>query len=99
MAVTINVQSARDGTFTVTCTSTGGTVLSSSFTGPAGEDLGQLEPVGTPQMRGQDMYSSTTPTRTGGRDGDMFNCVASNGVSNSPSGSATLRGTDQYLVS
>jgi len=61
--VSIDVESAREGTFTVTCTSSGGTVLSSSLTGPGGLDL-ELQPVGTPQYRGQDTY----------------HCTASNGV-------------------
>ena len=89
--VCIDVVSAREGTFTVTCTSSGGTVLSSSLTGPGGLDL-ELQPVGTPERRGQDTYSATTGTRTGS-DGDTYYCIASNGVP-SPHGQAaeTLRG-------
>ena len=91
MEVSIDVESAREGTFTVTCTSSGGTVLSSSLTGPGGLDL-ELQPVGTPQYRGQDTYSVTTGTRTGS-DGDTYHCTASNGVSESePSDTETLRG-------
>jgi len=77
--VSIDVVSAREGTFTVTCTSSGGTVLSSSLTGPGDLDL-ELQPVGTPQYRGQDTYSVTTGTLNGGSDGDTYNCTASNGV-------------------
>ena len=90
--VSIDVVSVREGTFTVTCTSSGGTVLSSSLTGPGGLDL-ELQPVGTPERRGQDTYSVTTGTRTGS-DGDTYHCTASNGVP-SPHGQAaeTLRGT------
>ena len=91
--VSIDVVSVREGTFRVTCTSSGGTVLSSSLTGPGGLDL-ELQPVGTPQYRGQDTYSVTTGTRTGS-DGDTYHCTASNGVPASgevPSDSETLRG-------
>ena len=94
MEVTIDVVSAREGTFTVTCTSSGGTVLSSSLTGPGGLNL-ELQPVGTPQYRRQDMYSVTTGTLNGGSDGDTYNCTASNGVPLSDpiaSDSETLRG-------
>ena len=77
--VSIDVESAREGTFTVTCTSSGGTVLSSSLTGPGGLDL-ELQPEGTPQYMGQDTYRATTGTLTGGSDGDTYNCTASNGV-------------------
>ena len=90
--VSIDVESVREGTFTVTCTSSGGTVLSSSLTGPGGLDL-ELQPVGTPERRGQDTYSVTTGTRAGS-DGDTYHCTASNGVP-SPHGqdAETLRGT------
>ena len=92
MDVSIDVVSARERTFTVTCTSSGGTVLSSSLTGPGGLDL-ELQPVGTPQYRGQDTYSVTTDTLTGGSDGDTYHCTASNGVpAPVPSDSETLRG-------
>ena len=91
MDVSIDVVSVREGTFRVTCTSSGGTVLSSSLTGPGGLDL-ELQPVGTPQYRGQDTYSVTTGTRTGS-DGDTYHCTASNGVpAPVPSDSETLRG-------
>ena len=62
----------------MTCTSSGGTVLSSSLTGPGSLDLA-LQPVGSPQYRGQDTYSVTTGTRTG-NDGHTYQCTASNGV-------------------
>ena len=77
--VSIDVEPERGWRFTVTCTSSGGTVLSSSFTGPGGLEL-ELQPVGTPQYMGQDTYRATTGTLTGGSDGDTYNCTASNGV-------------------
>ena len=89
--VSIDVVSAREGTFTVTCTSSGGTVLSSSLTGPGGLDL-QLQPVGTPQYRGQDTYLASG-TLNGGSDGDTYHCTAANGVpAPEPSDSEALKG-------
>jgi len=91
--VRIDVISARDGTYSVTCTTTGGTVLSGSLTGPAGLNI-PLQPVGTINRRGQDSYSATTGTRTGGSNGDTYQCTASNGVPlPDKSDSETLRGT------
>ena len=91
--MTIDVVSARQGTFTVTCTSSGGTVLNSSLTGPNGLNL-ELEPVGTPQYMGNDTYRVTTTTLTGASDGDVYYCTASNGVpAPVPSDSEMLIGT------
>ena len=85
--------SARQGTYTVTCTTTGG-VLSGSLTGSGGVNIINFSPVGTRNYRGQDIYAASTGTRTGGRDGDTYQCTATNGVpAPDGSGSATLRGT------
>ena len=85
--------SAREGTYTVTCTTTGGTVLSGSLTGPGRVNIVNFSPVGTRNYRGQDSYRASTGTRTGGSDGDTYQCTATNGVpSPDGSGSATLRG-------
>ena len=90
--VRIIVVSVREGTFRVTCTSSGGTVLSSSLTGPGGLNL-PLQPVYTPRYRGYDTYHATTGILTGGSDGDTYHCTASNGVpAPVPSDSETLRG-------
>ncbi len=65
----------------MTCRSTNGTVLNSSFTGPAEEGLGELRPLELEElMRGRDNYSITA-NRTGGTDGDMYHCMVWNGVS------------------
>ena len=65
---------------------------SSSFTGPAGEDLGHLQPVEEePDMRGADNYSISV-IRTGGTHGDTFQCMASNGDSTGTANSV-LSGT------
>ena len=92
-SVSINVVSAREGTYTVTCTTTGGTVLSGSLTGPGGVNITNFSSVGTLNYRGQDSYRASTGTRTGGSDGDIYQCTATNGIP-APvgSGSATLRG-------
>ena len=92
-SVSINVVSAREGTHTVTCTTTGGIVLSGSLTGPGGVNIINFSPVGTLNYRGQDSYRASTGTRTGGSDRDTYQCTATNGVpSPDGSGSATLRG-------
>lgn len=73
--------SLRDSqTYRVSCVSTGGTVVSSSFTGPNGEALGELEFVENQQQqqqgRGSDRYLQNV-MRTGGSNGDVFTCTAS----------------------
>ena len=55
VTVTINVVSSRQGLFTVTCTASGGTVVSSSLTGPGGVDI-ELQPVGSIGRTGQNTY-------------------------------------------
>ena len=92
-SVSINVVSAREGTHTVTCTTTGGTVLSGYLNGPGGISITNFSPVGTLNYRGQDSYRASTGTRTGGSDGAIYWCRATNGIP-APDGSssATLRG-------
>ena len=93
MSVSINVVSAREGTHAVTCTTTGGTVLSGSLTVPGGMNIINFSTVGTRNYRGQDSYRASTGTRTGGSNGDTYQCTATNGVSSpDESGSATLKG-------
>ena len=92
MEVSIDVEPERGWRFTVTCTSSGGTVLSSSLAGPGGLNL-ELQPEGTLEYRGDDTYSVTTGTLTGASDGDTYHCTASNGVpAPEPSDSETLTG-------
>ena len=100
MNVSIDVVSAREGTFTMTCTATGGTVLDSRFNG-VGFAPATLAPVGTLNRRGNDVYSFTTPTirhvdPDSGfprGDGDTYFCRASNGLSSpDPSDFIALRG-------
>ena len=73
----IDVQSAREGTFSVTCTARGGTVLNSSLTGPATVPH-ELQPVGRLGLRGDDTYSITTPSLSRGANGDTYQCIATN---------------------
>ena len=92
VSVSIQVLSRREGTFRVTCTATGGTVLTSSFSGPGGVDL-VLQPVGTVGRTGQNTYSVTSGTISGRSNGDTYLCTATNGVSSpAPSDSAVLAG-------
>ena len=90
----IDVVSAREGTFRVRCTSFGGRALNMSVTGPGGfsEDLDNIQAVGTPQRMGSDSFSDSTVIISGGSDGQVYECTASNGVSSNPTGSVELRG-------
>ena len=57
----------------MTCTASGGTVVSSSLTGPEGVDL-ELQPVGSILRTGQNTYSVTSGTLSGRSNGDTYNC-------------------------
>ena len=96
--VTINVESSRQGVFTVTCTASGGTVVRSSLTGPGGVDL-VLQPVGSIGRTGQNTYSVTSGTLSGRSNGDTFQCTAAAAVS-SPhlSDSTVLRGKCYVII-
>ena len=79
------------------CTASGGTVVSSSITGPGGVDL-ELQPVGSIGRTGQNTYSVTSGTRSGRSNGDTYQCTAAANLS-SPhlSDSRELRGICVYL--
>ena len=89
--VTINLLSSRQGQFTVTCTASGGTVVSSSLTGPGGVDL-ELQPLGSIERTGQNTYSVTSGTLSGRSNGDTYHCTATADLSPHLSGSTMLRG-------
>ena len=92
VTVTINVVSSRQRTFSVTCTARGGTVVSSSVTGPGGVDL-ELQPVGNIGRTGQNTYSITSGTLSGRSNGDTYHCTAADNLSSpDPSDSEVLRG-------
>ena len=94
MTASIIVVSATDVTFRVQCTSTGGIALSMSVTGPDGysSDLtNNIQPVGTPEYIGDDIYTATTSdVITEGNDGDMYECTVTGLTSETDS--VVLRG-------
>ena len=76
----------------MTCTAIGGTVVSSSLTGPGGVDL-ELQPVGSIGRTGQNTYSVTSGTLSGRSNGDIYQCTAAADLSPPHlSDSAVLRG-------
>ena len=76
----------------MTCTASGGTVVSSSLTGPGGVDL-ELQPVVSIERTGQNTYSVTSGTLSGRSNGDTYQCTAAAAVSSpEPSDSEVLRG-------
>ena len=76
----------------MTCTASGGTVVSSSLTGPGEVDL-ELQPVGSIGRTGQNTYSVTSGILSGRNNGDTYQCTAAANLS-SPhlSDSRVLRG-------
>ena len=82
LSVSIGVVSGREGTFTVTCAATGGTLSTSSLTGPGlgGGGL-QLQAEGSIGRTGQNTYSVTSDTLSGQSNGDTYTCTAMNDVS------------------
>ena len=63
-----------------------------TVTGPDGfnSDLNNIQPVGDLLRIGDDEFSASTDVISGGRDGDIYQCTATNGVSSHPTGSAEL---------
>ena len=59
----------------MTCTASGGTVVSSSLTGPGGVAL-ELQPVESIGRTGQNTYSITSGTLSGRSNGDIYLCTA-----------------------
>ena len=94
MLATLVVVSRRKKTFRVQCTSAGGRALSMTVTGPDGfnSDLNNIQAVGDPQRTGDDEFSACTDVILGGRDGDIYQCIVSNGVSSDFTNSVELRG-------
>ena len=93
---TIDVISGREGTFRVKCTSFGGKTFTMTVEGPqySSEEQGQMmvEAVDEPQRMGNDAYSATTSVISGGCNGDIYQCNASNGVAPNQTHSVELRG-------
>ena len=76
----------------MTCTASGGTVVSNSLTGPGGVDL-ELQPVGSIERTGQNTYSVTSGILSGRSNGETYQCTAASNLSSPhPSNSTVLRG-------
>ena len=77
------VEVLSEGLFKVNCTSTGGRVLNMSITGPHGvvSALSNIQAVGTQRWMGNDSYSIVTSTIADADNGDIYECMASNGIS------------------
>ena len=82
LSIFIGVVSGREGTFRVTCRATGGTLPTSSLTGPGlgGGGL-QLQAEGSIGRTGQNTYSVTSDTLSGQSNGDIYTCRVMNNVS------------------
>ena len=98
VSVSIGVVSGREGTFGVNCTATGGTLSTSSLTGPGlgGGGL-QLQAEGSIGRTGQNTYSVTNDTLSRQRNGATYTCTAMNNVS-SPEMTTVLAGIHTCLV-
>ena len=78
----LEVVSRMNKTFRVRCTSTGGRVLNMSVTGPDfNSNLTNIQTVGAPKRKGNDIYTATTGTIKKGITEELYDCTASNGVS------------------
>ena len=82
----------------MTCTASGGTVVSSSLTGPGGVNL-ELQPLGSIGRTGQNTYSVTSGTLSGRSNGDTYQCTAAANLSSpdaTDSDNTVLRGMHNY---
>ena len=80
----------------MTCRATGGTLSTSSLTGPGLDGGGlQLQAVGSIGRTGQNTYSVTSDTLSGQSNGTRYTCTAMNNVS-SPGLSRELAGIIMY---
>ena len=90
---TFQVLEGDSGVFKVTCTSTGGRPLTMSVTGPSGvvEDMMNIFVEGNMEAMGNDTFSAEI-FKQNGKHGDIYTCIASNGVSNTSSNNPILQG-------
>ena len=86
----IKVISGRKGTFRVQCNLHSGGGLNVSVTGASNFST-NIKRVIDSNGVGKDTYFATTDIISGGNNGDMYQCTASNGVS-SKTNSVQLRG-------
>ena len=91
MSARIEAVNRRNSTFKVICTTIGGQALTIDITGPNGAvtDVKSVDVANVTGM-GNDSYCAEVKVFRG-KDGDSYNCRASNGVSNS-SDNTTLEG-------
>ena len=91
---TVVVVDRREKTFKVQCNSTGGRALNMSVTGSDGfkSVLNNIQAVGDPQRTGDDEFSASTDVISGRRDGETYQCRASNGILSDSIKSVELRG-------
>ena len=87
MSARIGAVNRRNSTFKVICTAIGGRTLTIDITGPNGAVTFDVANV---TGMGNDSFSAEVKVFRG-KDGDSYNCRASNGVSNS-SDNTTLEG-------
>ena len=84
VVASIVMESEREGTFRVQCSSTGGRPLSMTVTGPRGKNYNltaNIQAVGDPQGMGDDEFTASTSVLSGARNRDVYQCHASNRVS------------------
>ena len=92
VSVFIGVESGREGTFGVDCRATGGTLSTSSLTGPGLDSEGlQLQPVGHIGRTGKNTYSAISGILSRQSNGSTYTCTAMNDVS-SPEMTTVLAG-------
>ena len=91
MSARIEAVNRRNSSFKVICTTIGGQALTIDITGPNGAvtDVKSVDVANVTGM-GNDSFSAEVEVFRG-KDGDSYNCRASNGVSNS-SENTTLEG-------
>ena len=90
MSARIGAVNRRNSTFKVICTAIGGRTLTIDITGPNGAVTIKNFDVANVTGMGNDSFSAEVKVFRG-KDGDLYNCRASNGVSNS-SDNTTLEG-------
>ena len=90
MSARIGAVNRRNSTFKVICTTIGGRTLTIDITGPNGAVTIKNFDVANVTGMGNDLFSAEVKVFHG-KDGDSYNCRASNGVSNS-SENTTLKG-------
>ena len=90
MSARIEAVNRRNSTFKVICTAIGGRTLTIDITGPNGA-VADVKKFDLANVRGMENDSFSTEVKVEqGENGDSYNCIASNGVSNS-SNNTTLK--------